>query len=112
MAKFVWLEWLWDWLRNTSSFEFEWDKGNTGKNLKHEVEDQESEEVFLDDHRFIFKDRVHSQGEERFRIIGKTKKNRLLFVAFTVRGKKIRVISARDINKKEVYLYEKKVSST
>lgn len=94
------------------AFEFEWDQGNIGKNLKHNVEDQEAEEVFLDEHRFIFKDRLHSGGEERLRILGKTKKGRLLFVAFTIRASKVRVISARDINRKEVYLYEEKVSST
>lgn len=93
-------------------FKFEWDSGNSSKNKKHGAEDQESEEVFLDERRFIFKDRVHSGKEERFRILGKTKAKRLLFIAFTMRGKKIRVISARDINKKEVYLYEKKVSIT
>lgn len=92
--------------------EFDWDKGNIGKNLKHGVEDQEAEEVFLDAHRFIFKDRLHSGGEERLRILGKTKKERLLFIAFTIRSSKIRVISARDINRKEVSLYEKKVSAT
>lgn len=94
------------------AFEFEWDSGNANKNKKHGVEDQESEEVFLDERRFIFKDRVHSEKEERFRILGRTKGKRLLFVAFTMRGKNIRIISARDINKKEVCLYEKKVSTT
>lgn len=93
------------------AFEFEWDKGNIGKNLKHKIEDKEAEEVFLDGQRFIFKDHVHSEGEERLRILGKTKKGRLLFVAFTVRSNKVRIISARDINRKEVYLYEKKVST-
>lgn len=93
-------------------YEFEWDKGNIGKNKKHGVEDQESEEVFLDERRFIFKDELHSGKEQRFRILGKTKKGRRLFVVFTVRNKKVRVISARDINKKEVDLYEKKISVT
>ena len=92
--------------------EFIWDKGNIEKNKKHHVEDKETEEVFFDKHRFIFKDKVHSQHEERFRILGKTKKGRLLFVVFTKRGNKIRVISARDINKKEVYLYEEKIKTT
>ncbi|MFH1186907.1 MAG: BrnT family toxin [Candidatus Levyibacteriota bacterium] len=91
-------------------FEFEWDKGNIGKNKKHKVEDREIEEVFFDDKRFIFKDSLHSAGEERFRIIAKTKKKRLLFVVFTKRGKKIRIISVRNINKKEVYIYEEKIN--
>lgn len=94
-------------------FEFEWDKGNIDKNLKkHKVDDKEAEEIFFDKKRFIFRDKLHSSGEERFRVIGKTKRERLLFVVFTKRHKKIRIISARDINKKEVYLYEKKVSSS
>ncbi len=88
------------------AFEFEWDKGNKDKNKKHEVEDQESEEAFLDDGRVIYRDTVHSESEERFVLLGKTEKGRLLYIAFTYRRKKIRVISARDINKKEVQLYE------
>lgn len=48
MAKFVLVEWLWNWLLNTPVFEFEWDKGNSTKSLvKHNVTRQEIEEVFL-----------------------------------------------------------------
>ncbi len=87
--------------------EFEWDKGNIGKNLKHNVEDNETEEVFLDEDKVVYKDKLHSLTEERFIVLGKTKKDRLLYIAFTKRKNKVRVISARDINKKEVELYEK-----
>jgi len=99
---------------NKSVVKFEWDEGNIGKNKKHNVEDKESEEVFFDGDKVILKDVLHSDKEERFIILGKTKKSRLLYVVFTKRGKKIsevflriRIISARDINKKEVQLYEK-----
>ena len=88
--------------------EFQWDRGNIGKNLKHEVKDKEDEEPFFDKKHKRFKDKLHSKGEERFRILGKTKKERLLFIVYTMRGNKIRIVSARDINKKEVYLYEEK----
>jgi len=88
------------------AFEFEWDKGNIEKNKKHKVEDREAEEVFLDEGKVILKDKLHSQKEERFIVLGKTKKNRLLYLVFTKRKKKIRIISARNINKKEVLLYE------
>ena len=88
--------------------EFQWDKGNINKNLSHRVKDKEAEEPFFDRSHKKFKDNLHSKGEARYRIIGETKKRRLLFVVFTMRGNKIRIISARDINKKEVYLYEKK----
>lgn len=91
---------------NKIVLEFEWDEGNIGKNKKHDVEDREAEEVFLDEYKKTFKDHLHSAREERFRIIGKTKKGKLLFIAFTIRKTKIRIISARKVNKKEVYLYE------
>lgn len=89
------------------AFEFEWDKGNIGKNKKHSVEDKEAEEAFADKNKVIYKDVFHSQKEKRFVLIGKTNKGRLLYVIFTRRGKKIRIISVRDINRKEVKLYEK-----
>lgn len=92
---------------NKKVFEFQWDKGNIGKNLKHQVIDNEAEEVFLDECKVIFKDQLHSQKEERFILIGKNSSKRLLYIIFTRRGEKIRIISARNINRKEVDLYEK-----
>ena len=86
--------------------EFEWDQGNTGKNISHKVEDKEAEEVFLDEGKVIYRDALHSKNEERFIVLGKTEKGRLLYVAFTYRKKKVRIISARDINKREVLIYE------
>ncbi len=95
------------------SIEFEWNKGNIDKNwLKHKVTNKESEESFFGKEKFVFKDKLHSYKEERFRIFGKTKNRRKLLVVFTIRGKKIRIISARDMNKKEVKFYEKKIDST
>ena len=85
--------------------EFEWDKGNIGMNRKHKVVDSEAEEAFFDKAKRTFKDHVYSGQEERFRIVGKTKKGRILFIVFTIRKYKIRVISARDLNKKEKLLY-------
>ena len=92
--------------------EFDWNKWNIGKNKKHGVDEKEAEEIFQDERKVTFKDRVHSDFEERFRVIGKTKCKRLLFVVFTIRKEKVRIISARDINKKEVFLYEKKVNTS
>ena len=89
------------------AFEFEWDQGNIGKNKKHNVDDRETEESFMDDNKIIYKDVVHSGVEERFILLGKTKKERLLYIVFTYRTERVRVISARDINKKEVQIYEK-----
>lgn len=88
-------------------FEFEWDRGNSGKNKKHRVEDPESEEPFFDPAKVVLEDTLHSGEEERFILLGKTKKGRLLFVVFSKRKHKIRIISARDTNRKERPLYEK-----
>lgn len=89
--------------------EFHWNKGNIGKNIKHKVEDKEAEEPFFDKKRKIYKDELHSiEHEERYIIVGKTKKERFLYTVFTMRGKKIKIISSRSINKKEVVMYEKK----
>lgn len=87
---------------------FEWDKGNKDKNLKkHAVTDQECEEAFFDPAKRILKDALHSGNEPRYILIGQTKRQRFLFIVFTIRKDRIRVISARDLNKKERTLYEK-----
>lgn len=92
---------------------FEWDKGNKEKNWrKHKVDWRECEEVFFDKNLKTFYDIKHSQKEERFTALGKTNKGRKLFVVFTLRGNKIKVISARDMSKKERSLYEKTKSHT
>lgn len=88
-------------------FEFEWDKGNIDKNKKHRVSERETEQVFFDDRKVIYKDALHSKLEKRMIVLGKTKDERLLYIVFTTRNSKIRIISARDINKKEVKFYEK-----
>lgn len=88
--------------------EFLWDSGNIDKNrLKHGISNEETEEAFLDEGKRIAKDILHSKKEKRYILLGQTKKQRILFIVFTIRNKKIRVISARIVNKKEVYLYEK-----
>lgn len=94
-------------LVNKDLKEFLWDTGNRDKNrLKHKVESTEAEEIFFDDEKIILKDRLHSGKEERFIVLGTTKMGRLLFIVFTLRADKIRVISARDVSKKERKLYE------
>lgn len=88
------------------AFEFEWDKGNSDKPKKHGLTLEETEEVFFDEGRVIFADWEHSKIEQSITLLGKTKKGKLLNVTYTNRKNKIRVITARSINKKEVKLYE------
>lgn len=88
---------------------FDWDTGNSSKNRdKHNVSSEECEEVFGDLYKVIYRDLSHSIKENRFLLIGETWAGRLLFIVFTLRKDKIRVISARDLNKKEYKLYEKR----
>lgn len=88
---------------------FEWDKGNIDKSYqKHGVTPNEAEEAFLDDQTLILRDIKHSQREARYLLIGKTTEGKLLFVAFTLRGRTIRIISARKANRKEKSQYAQK----
>lgn len=88
---------------------FEWDEWNIDKSYKkHGITPNEAEEVFLDEDILVLEDTKHSRQEERFEAIGEIIKGRILFLAFTVRGDKVRIISARTANKKERRRYEKK----
>lgn len=90
----------------SSPIEFQWDKGNKDKNLKrHGVTNEEIEEVFFSDWIRVVKDVFYSGREDRYLLIGKTAFGRKLFIVFTLRNNKVRVISARDLNKKEEALY-------
>lgn len=87
---------------------FDWDKGNRDKSLhKHNVSDRETEEIFDDKSLKVFADIKHSLEEQRYVAYGSTNLSRKLAVVFTLREQKIRVISARDQNKKERKIYEK-----
>lgn len=85
---------------------FEWDNGNLEHIEKHDVGYKECEEVFFNKPLIVNKDKEHSQIEQRWEVLGRINKGRLLFIAFTIRKSKIRVISARDQNKKERKIYQ------
>jgi len=90
--------------------EFVWDHWNRDKiRQKHKVEVYECEEVFFCKHLKIVPDESHSITEKRFYAYGYTDSSRLLFVVFTVRGGGVRVISARNMNKKERRWYHEKI---
>ena len=86
----------------------EWDEGNARKNDKHIVSMAEAEQVFFNEPLLLIADMKHSRGEPRIHALGKTDKGRTLHLTFTLRdaGKKIRVISARDMHRKERTIYE------
>lgn len=87
---------------------FDWDEGNARKNDKHVVSMAEAEQVFFNAPLLLIADTKHSQGEPRLHALGKTDEGRTLHITFTLRnaGEKIRVISARDMHRKERTIYE------
>ena len=81
---------------------FDWDDGNKSKNeTKHFVSRKENEEVFFNKPIFFFADQKHSKIEQRILTYGRTNNGRYLILVFTKRADKIRIISVRDMNKKE-----------
>lgn len=87
---------------------FDWDQANLEHIKKHNVDYRECEEAFLNKPLIVNKDEAHTQIEERFRVVyGQTNKGRLMFMIFTIRNHKLRVISARDQSKKERKEFQK-----
>ena len=86
---------------------FDWDVGNQKKNWdQHKVSWPEAEEVFFREPLLVYPDPAHSEAEERFYVLGRTVAERRLFIVFTVRKNRIRVISARGMSKKERRIYD------
>ena len=88
---------------------FDWDDGNRRKSAdKHDVSQAEAESVFFNDPLIVVEHSKHSEAEPRFNALGKTTQNRLLHITFTLRqnGTMVRVISARDMYRKERKAYE------
>lgn len=85
---------------------FQWDDGNSSKNwASHEVSQTEAEQVFSNRPVVVAGDLAHSGTEARYFTLGRTDGGRLLTVVFTVRGKLLRVISARPMSRRERRAY-------
>jgi uncharacterized protein len=85
---------------------FDWDDGNRGKNWEsHGVTDSESEAVFFNQPLIVRHDAAHSSTEPRWFALGQSDNGRWLFLAFTTRGNRIRVISAREMTRRERRMY-------
>ena len=85
---------------------FEWDEGNSDKNWhRHQVRQAEAEQVLLNRPLAVVVDHKHSQGEPRFIALGRTDSGRRLTIIFTIRGQRVRVISARPMSRREQRTY-------
>lgn len=96
-----------DWLRLAG---FDWDDGNARKSSdKHHVSQMEAEQIFFNEPLLVTSDEKHSAMENRVHALGKTDDGRLLHITFTLHddGRKIRVISARDMSRKERIYYDR-----
>lgn len=81
---------------------FDWSGGNAQKNWDvHKVTPLEAEQVFFNQPLLGAEDVGHSDVERRLYALGVTDEGRELFIAFTMRGRRIRVISARDMSRRE-----------
>jgi uncharacterized DUF497 family protein len=81
---------------------FQWDAGNSAKIWdRHQVMPSECEELFFNRPLIVGSDDQHSSSEERLYALGQSDSGRLMLVVFTIRGRLIRVISARDMSRKE-----------
>jgi len=90
---------------------FQWDEGNARKSAdKHGVSQTEAEQVFFNQPLLVINDARHSQSEPRFHALGVTDSARRLHVTFTLReaDSNIRVISARDMHRKERKIYDER----
>ena len=87
---------------------FDWDAGNARKNERHAVSAAEAEQIFFNVPLLFSPDAKHSAEEERFHALGRTHDGRYQHITFTLRADKtlIRVISARDMHRKERVIYE------
>jgi len=104
---FRFVQWLLDWLLALGEFAFDWDAANSSKSLqKHGVTCEEAEQVFTC-RRFIPLGTQYQPPvpEARYAVLGETGGGKLLFLVFALRGRSIRVISARPMNRKEKAFY-------
>ncbi len=87
---------------------FEWDEGNARKNEHHGVSMAEAEQVFFNAPLLVLHDAKHSETEPRFHALGRTNEGRRLHITFTLRDadQLVRVISARDMHRKEREIYD------
>jgi uncharacterized protein len=110
LAKFQFVDWLVSFLESQDYFLFEWDQGNSSKNLnKHCLGTEDIEACFADRNILVLGQQYQPETKEgRYGIIARVPhRKKILFVCFTIREGHIRPISARVANKKEREFYEK-----
>ena len=85
---------------------FDWDDGNVDHLARHGVTPEEAEEALLDPAR-IGVPAYSVEGEVRRAALGATEDGRVLFVVFTRRGRKVRIVTGRDATSREKRRYRR-----
>lgn len=108
MAKFEYIKWLVDFLSN-DAFEFDWDEGNSTKNeIRHGINTKEAQEAFFCENILPLGQQYQPATQEmRFSFLSQTRKGIKVFVCFTTRENRVRIINIRVMNKNERQSYEK-----
>ena len=94
---------------------FDWDEKKNRANVKkHGVPFEEAQNVFFDESAIIYDNPDHSEDGDRFLIIGRSFKLRVLFVCYCYQpdDSVIRMISARKATAKERFFYDRKGRAT
>ena len=92
---------------------FDWDEANTQKSWdRHRVSPEDAEDVFFNEPLVVRNDIRHSRREKRYYALGQTDGGRYLFLAFTIRRSLVRIISVRDMNRREMDAYAKHEAET
>ncbi len=87
---------------------FDWDAGNTTKSWDlHQVTPAVCEQAFFNRPILVAIDEGRSAEERRYAALGQTKSGRRLAIVFTIRGTLVRVISARNMSRRERRIYER-----
>ena len=88
------------------SLTFEWDESKAEENeRKHEVSFEEAKTVFNDPFSITIYDPDHSENEDRYLDLGLSSRGRVLVVSYTERGENIRLISSREVTRRERGIY-------
>jgi uncharacterized DUF497 family protein len=85
---------------------FEWDDGNLDHIDIHGVSAEEAEEALLDPRRLRVPSQ-HEADEPRWAVLGETEGGRILFVVYTTRANRIRVVTARNATRTERRRYRR-----
>ena len=89
--------------------DFEWDPGKAAANeSKHGVTFSEAATAFGDPLSLTIFDPDHSESEDRFLLLGESTFGNLIVVSHTDRNGTIRIISARQADRRERLQYESK----